>query len=1065
MSYFYNNKIYDEYVIDGVINAADGDVLKDDYFIEIFNNEQMRINLTKLDFRCSDYKVDTAQLSKIHIDWGDGTVDRLSKSIINRSSTIGTYNPMSWKLAKHTFNVDKRMEYRTDDVRVLPKITITLFNTFNDRIRIYIPYKIVYKTLYDIGSKFTLMGANVNNTNRTSYVLKQNSNDNVLIVSVNDWKKMYGNQNEKVYVIDSAVSMDFSDEFVNEDSIVWDWAAVPEVNMTVKHVTDIHDISYFHCSFQEVTVNIDEWKPYCFRLDDNGDREYIVSDIEEEKMRFSVYQYNNLQREDLDTGVYKIYLGVTGINDVKGESEYVYKSVPSENYTPPSRIQKHTTFFTAGTNDCSKTFYYKLGNFVTGYNYKIQKKMLTSLQLILRPITVNIDGVNEQADSAIIFTYDLLNGSELINEEDSIYSYTFRSKDIPNGTYEVSIVATDVLGNTTEQLYNIDTPLGEKNESGEYPFITSFKIDYKNIGNTNIDSIQEDENTVTFKWNINNYIELDTVRFTVSSTDENGDEHFLYNIQDAYEKFTHEDVSGTNKKTNFSFSDALVDVPDGIYDVNVSHMLNMDLFGGARKKDATKRVWDFTYPRPHVTVDELYPFLQINRSGSNLFIPSVRISCATDKPFDGLTLNWTNVKNRQGRYADGLMSQTIPMSMFDEDLSSLLTTKNYRVEFDYRAYDSKDLTYKRTQERGQVSAIIRKTDNDISNLLKPVDTPDNIFSSAYRFQILDKPTSEVDVTNKESYWDTEKKIYTPAGVLADSVVDVNRQNRFLSKDGKYYYYGDTHDFFAIQKENASIVSKPLGFGVRTYVRDDGQLYKRFYSSPEQLTVQKTQKLGSPISVLSAGKITITKGYDGPSNTGSLHIQKTSNDSASFEQDYSDVIHAKFRLYNVADMSTPVYIGDFRKELNHTISGLDLGFYIVEFEYDSFDTYKTDEKYICSYEKKSNVNQVAKDLKLYAQPDETVSEIQTNITELDSDYALVLFRWTLYFTQAKNIQLHVKNGSSKYSYNVDGYETFTPPVQFNRGLPLTCWITYDGEPINWKVNSTTKTRSVRYTTVW
>jgi hypothetical protein len=82
-----------------------------------------------------------------------------------------------------------------------------------------------------------------------------------------------------------------------------------------------------------------------------------------------------------------------------------------------------------------------------------------------------------------------LNGSELINEEDSIYSYTFRSKDIPNGTYEVSIVATDVLGNTTEQLYNIDTPLGEKNASGEYPFMTSFKIDYKNIGNTNIDSI------------------------------------------------------------------------------------------------------------------------------------------------------------------------------------------------------------------------------------------------------------------------------------------------------------------------------------------------------------------------------------------------------------------------------------------------------------------------------------------------------------------------------------------------------------------------------------------------
>lgn len=1063
MSYFYNNKIYDEYVIDGVINAADGDILKDDYFIEIFNNEEMRINMTQLDFRCSDYTVDTSQLSKIHIDWGDGTIDRLSKSIINRSSTIGTYNPISWKLAKHTFNVDKRMQYRTDDVRVLPKITITLFNTFNDRIKIYIPYKIVYKTLYDIGSKFTLMGANVNNTNRTSYVLKQNSNDNVLIVSVNDWKKMYGNQNEKVYIIDDAVSMDFSDEFVNEDSIVWDWAAVPEVNMTVKHVVDIHDISYFHCSFQEVTVNIDTWKPYCFRLDDSGDREYIVSDVDEEKMKFSVYQYNNLQRQDLDTGVYKIYLGVTGINDVVGESQNVYMSVPSVDYTPPARIQKHTTNFTSGTKDSSKTFYFKLGNLATGYDYKIQKKMLTSAKLTLRPIEVKIDGKKQQADSAIIFTYDLLDGSVLENEQNSLYSYTFRTKDIPDGKYEVSIVSSDVLGHTQEQIYDLNKPLGQKNRSGEYPFIKQFNINYTDFGNITMSSINEDQKKVTFNWTIDNYIELDTVRFTVSSFDKNGDEHFLYNIQDSFEKFDHQEVNST--KTNFTFTDSLQNVPDGDYNVNVSHMLNMDLFGGSRKRDAVTKVWKFKYPRPHVTVDNLYPFIQINRASSKLFIPSIRISCTSDKTFDGLSLNWTNVKNRKGRYADGLMSQTISMDTFDEGLYSLLDTQNYRVQFDYRAFDANDTTYKRTEERGQVSAIIRCTNEKLDSLLEVVDTPDNIFSSAYKFQILDKPIDQIDVTNKETYWDTEKKTYTPAGVLADTVVDVNRKNRFLSSDGKYYYYNDTSDFFAIQKGTGNVVKKPLGFGVRTYVRDDGQLYKRFYSSPEQLTVVKSQALGSPISVLAAGKIQITKGYDGSSNTGTLHIQKTADDSPLFEEDYSDIIHARFRVYNITDMINPVYQGDFRKGLNHTISGLPLGFYITQFEYDSFDTFKTSQKYICSYESSSQVNQVQKDLKLYAQPDETVSEIKTNITTLSEGYALVLFRWTLYFKEAKNVQLHVKNGSRSYSYNVDGYETYTPPAQFTTSSPLYCWLTFDGEPINWKINSSTSSRAVRYTKVW
>jgi hypothetical protein len=125
-----------------------------------------------LDYRCSDYSVDNFELSKIVIEWGDGQIDRLAKSLISKSSSIGTYNPISWKQATHLFNVDKRYDYKTDDVSSLPKIVITFYNTFNDKVKRIIPYKIVYKSIYDIGSRFAMLNANVTNRNLTSFVLK-----------------------------------------------------------------------------------------------------------------------------------------------------------------------------------------------------------------------------------------------------------------------------------------------------------------------------------------------------------------------------------------------------------------------------------------------------------------------------------------------------------------------------------------------------------------------------------------------------------------------------------------------------------------------------------------------------------------------------------------------------------------------------------------------------------------------------------------------------------------------------------------------------------------------------
>ena len=53
MSYFLNNKIYDVYSIDSTVYVNDGDIIKNEY-IEIFNNEELILDFTKMNMICSN---------------------------------------------------------------------------------------------------------------------------------------------------------------------------------------------------------------------------------------------------------------------------------------------------------------------------------------------------------------------------------------------------------------------------------------------------------------------------------------------------------------------------------------------------------------------------------------------------------------------------------------------------------------------------------------------------------------------------------------------------------------------------------------------------------------------------------------------------------------------------------------------------------------------------------------------------------------------------------------------------------------------------------------------------
>ena len=77
------------------------------------------------------------------------------------------------------FNVDKKYFYTNDK----HKITIDFYNTFGECKTYVIYYKMFYKSIYDIGSDFSLLSANLTNDNNVSYTLRQDNTDSVIVTS------------------------------------------------------------------------------------------------------------------------------------------------------------------------------------------------------------------------------------------------------------------------------------------------------------------------------------------------------------------------------------------------------------------------------------------------------------------------------------------------------------------------------------------------------------------------------------------------------------------------------------------------------------------------------------------------------------------------------------------------------------------------------------------------------------------------------------------------------------------------------------------------------------------
>lgn len=653
MSYFSNNKLYSYYEVDESVVGSQ-QITAD--VIEIINNESILFDLTKMNVWTSStdvlnsFDVDTI---KFHIDWGDGKTERLSKPLISNKSTIGVHKPNEWKIVEHVFVVDKKSQNGN-------VITISAFNSFDEKLTIKIPYNVIYKTIYDLGSEFSLFSANTTNTNKVSYTLKQNNTDSLIVISsIDEKEKLFGKEDE--LEIDTFVNETFSDEFVDQDFMVWDWNTLP----TIIFNKPVQSENGFICSFRNEGIEVESWYPQVKLINDSGEEKNITITKTENDFEFFV--------KCEDYGIYEVFLSpLSGMNGTKGKSDksYIKNSLLSDD---PRHLRQYkdedgTAVIPViignrgvdfGTDEVTENQNKLVFTFTLADDYQL--KSLTKLDLVLQAVSVN-ENTSYDFINDITFKYDVLsslideNGTpKYINEQDGDMKlqYIIRMKDIPNKInykgydYEIAYNAwfetNDVLGgedNKKFTLYNEKTGLYdkeiEKNLTGkgvvqdEYDKNnTTIAFDYKigkfngSLTTSNKDETQVDK-TFDLSWSFTPYdywenfiVNSYTVK-EVTILDENGEEQkvevkdkLLSNDYHTYDNNKRVFSGLLFNGNNFT---KVIDgnkIPNGRIWFDVIYRSEMNDYYDVREANVSSII-DYEYPEPEMSIDDIKPYITIN---------------------------------------------------------------------------------------------------------------------------------------------------------------------------------------------------------------------------------------------------------------------------------------------------------------------------------------------------------------------------------------------------------------------------------------------------------------------
>ena len=1008
MGYFYKNKFHDVYSIDKLIYAKDGDIIMDEY-IEIFNNEELVLDFSNTVLVCSNEKIKGAELHKIKIDWGDGKTDVLVKNLLDSGSSISNIVE-SWKIARHIYNTDKRHIYLAEKIESLPKITVYFYNTYNDIVKLVLPYKLVYKSFYDLNCTFDVISANTGNNNLTTFVMKESANDSISIVqSINNTLNF---EDKFVYITDKTASVDYSDEYIDEDNVLWGWDQIPYVYINVSYNQYLvpgnsTSLRGFRCVGTEKTVPVEEWTPHVNKITDDGNK--TVSNViidDNQSFMFYVFGGSKDNYVDLETGLYEIYLDVTGINDVKGCTDKKIVANPTD-------------------SDYTKTISYS-GNTTDSINYKFtlskgnsQWSYFKNVELILKPTKIDKSENGLGLENTWVTADEYFNFSFPLDLSKKNGTISIPMKSLPNGNYDVYYKAEDLLGNNLNQSQKV----------------ANFAWKYTNIGEIYGNWSSSGDESI-FSWNVSSPTEMDKIQFKLIKNGEqlfdennnpildvNGDIVFDDDIIVLNEKKPYNKWDGwyiENNVYNFFHKISHKDYEDGDYTATVSHILDMNEMVGERKKAISKDL-TISYNRPNITIKKATPIFKLNKA-QRKWESYIDFNISSSKPdVTEITLMFDHYKDNSKTTMgnEEVINETKfikPSSYFFLNYDEPIQQK---VDISFKCRDIKDSYYKRFGDSNVVS-ITRNT----NEFLKcHTELPENV-------EIIDPYGKYYDENNNE---------IIGIDIINESAMDVYRTH----SKGNYFKYEESNKkphYF--DKGSEKIYSY---FTTKTYTDENGIKFKRFVNS--DITSDNGSgwtKLSSVESKFSGNNFEITEGYDQSDDSGILTFT-ASNASVS-----ENIMNS--RLILIKDNVT-VYENHAKDiKTGHKVTNLDLGRYKMELDYSALDTNNVDStKIIKEFDVLADKNSVIGNINITKNEVESVDEQGES-----SSLYTVTVSWELYHKKATNLTAHVRKVGTTNEMKLENalsYNSYTPGHYFSQGDKIEIWFTMSSKYVKFDGNLT------------
>lgn len=802
MSYFLNDKIYSQLKFKDLLN--DNDILE----IEVVNNETISFDFRGVQLPCDQQDVVT-EIIKIVIHWGDGKIDKLTRPFAKQKTSIVIREDQEWKIVQHLFNVDKKYFYTNDK----HKITIDFYNTFGECKTYVIYYKMFYKSIYDIGSDFSLLSANLTNDNNVSYTLRQDNTDSVIVTSNKKIKlnEIIGDVQYKEVSFDQV-----DDTPIQTDYTVFNWKEAPKVRWIQEPVIKvINDEKKMEFSFSLIGMEQKQNENVKVKIQRDTSKTDVIDPQSDGIYRFSkkLSEINSTESEISE--LYKISILTHGKTDIKGESQPKFvMNYKGENISSTQDVFNDIKVkINSKIRELSSVFaqYKKYEKIIDKYQIRLSSENY-EIVLYLTDLEIDQSGSNNDYTNYKLKEYSIpsntykisykvfLKNGQISDEFDvPEYNFDFNNDIICKPTFE-SITGDDCSQSPDNQ--NVNLPTQMENDK------CYFKI-YPNV--PNIKDAKEKIQLFRYDFILRNNNEP----FEIVQKNKQYSESFLIDENDKKSQQSSNENVSNEKDTNANYSYKYYfqgnKVPDGVYSLELKNKRKyLNYYNYCESQPSSPYVFDYVYPVPTITKQSfvITPKISYSPTTKKQSISIVgNYAFESNDALDGMTLSIGEGVNVYSLQVVKMVGSVVLNNYYDSD-------SNEKVKLTFSAFRHGD-DWKRTGSAEAISGQSPIAFSELKDIIKTNGQHHHSFNAEEEFNWLG-----ASVGNENQKWNSIKR---------DTVYNI-KKNKKYTIDNKDYF---THKDY----EKAFDDNKLFVFKVNQYISTNGEIVRRF--QPTTISVSGT----------------------------------------------------------------------------------------------------------------------------------------------------------------------------------------------------------------------------------